>query len=502
MDEEFERAEREAAGALYLYLEAEERPDVERMARLLRAGADVNFVGPHGYAPLHMLMRCNPVELDAVRLLLAAGADVNAASLCGFTALHSYMCFGTVTPDTLRALMRHGARVGDLERNLNALLEYFNRDGFMGGAEAAVVALLVERGARVNAKDDLGRTPLHLYLSGFFVAAPVALALIALGADPNARDAYGRTPLHAFLRSRDVDPATLRALIAAGADPLARDIIRRTALHYHCESFKTRAAVIETLVAAGCDPAGTDLLDNTALHSMAMGSSCRASLMRPLLAAGVSVNARNARLQTPLHLAAVFNPPACARLLAAGADPAIADLDENTPLLGMVRHNCARALRAALPLAPDALVAGAVNRVNARTPSAATRECVMALALRGALDLLSAESARVHAAAIRACEAEVALLRRTRLGAPTTTLFALLTARPNTLVSAKAARRSMAEVCVYRAALAARMERVRRKSALVERLAALVCPCALPPELVTRILVLLTTDELACVMRR
>ncbi len=473
--------EREADGALFRYLESEDRPDVEHMRRLLDEGADVNYAGPRGYAPLHMLMRGNPLDPDAVRLLLAAGADVNATSLCGFTPLHSYMCFGTVTPDTLRALMRHGASVSDLERNINALIEYFNRDGCMGGAEAAVIALLAEHGAHVNAKDDLGRTPLHIYLSGFFVSAPVALALIALGANPNATDAYGRTPLHAFLRSRDVDPAVLKTLIAAGADPLARDIIRRTALHYHCESFKTRASVIETLVAAGCDPASTDLLDNTALHSMAMGSSCRASLIRPLLAAGVSVNARNARLQTPLHLAAVFNPPACARLLAAGADPALADLDETTPLLSMVRHNCARALRTALPLAPDALVAGAVNRVK---------------------DLLSAESVPTHAAAIRACEAEVALLRRTRLGAPPTTLFALLTGRPNTLVSAKAARRAMADVCVYRAALAARVERVRRKSSLVERLTAMVCPCALPPELVTRILALLTVEELACAMRK
>ncbi|AKU77001.1 Ankyrin/F-box protein [Orf virus] len=494
--------ERGPDGALFRYLESEERPDVERMRRLLDEGADVNYAGPRGYAPLHMLMRGNPLDPDAVRLLLAAGADVNATSLCGFTPLHSYMCFGTVTPDTLCALMRHGARVSDLERNINALIEYFNRDGCIGGAEVAVIALLVEHGAYVNAKDDLGRTPLHIYLSGFFVSAPVALALIALGANPNATDAYGRTPLHAFLRSRDVDPAVLKTLIAAGADPLARDIIRRTALHYHCESFKTRASVIETLVAAGCDPASTDLLDNTALHSMAMGSSCRASLIRPLLAAGVSVNARNARLQTPLHLAAVFNPPACARLLAAGADPALADLDETTPLLSMVRHNCARAVRTALPLAPDALVAGAVNRVNARTPSAATRECVMALALRGALDLLSAESVATHAAAIRACETEVALLRRTRLGAPPTTLFALLTGRPNTLISAKAARRAMADVCVYRAALAARVERVRRKSSLVERLTAMVCPCALPPELVTRILALLTVEELACAMRK
>ncbi len=60
----------------------------------------------------------------------------------------------------------------------------------------------------------------------------------------------------------------------------------------------------------------------------------------------------------------------------------------------------------------------------------------------------------------------------------------------------------MADVCVYRAALAARVERVRRKSSLVERLTAMVCPCALPPELVTRILALLTVEELACAMRK
>ncbi|WZD65470.1 Ank protein Ank1 [Bovine papular stomatitis virus] len=501
MDDDDEASARRTAGALYRYLETADRPNIGQMHRLVRGGADVNFAGPYGYTPLHVLMRCSPVGAEEVRFMLAAGANVNAASLCGFTALHTYMCFGTVTPDTLRALLHGGVRVRDLERNIPAVMEYFDRQGMLG-TEVEVVRLLVDAGADIGAKDDVGRTPLHVYLSGFFVVEPVVRALIALGADANAKDAYGRTPLFAFLKSRNVDVCVLRALVDAGACVTEKDLIRRTALHYHCESFKTRACVFRELIAAGCDPRGADILHNTVLHSLAIGSSCRASQLAPLLEAGVSVNARNVRMQTPLHIAAAFNLCACVRLMRAGADASLCDLDEVTPFLSMVRHNCVPAVRAAMPSVPDSLLAGTVNRLNVLVPTDATRECVMELALRRAVDLLSDAAIAAHAQIIALCAEEISHMCATRLGEPQVALVQILVERePFTVITAKAARRATARVRVYHRALSRRMEEVRRRSALVQRMVRAVSPCSLPPEVLSRIFLYVPVDDLMVMLR-
>ena len=82
---------------------------------------------------------------------------------------------------------------------------------------AAIVAELLEGGAKPGARTGKGATPLHL--AAIFNRDPaVALALLKAGADPNAKVKIGATPLH-LAAWRSSNPAVLMALLNNGADP-------------------------------------------------------------------------------------------------------------------------------------------------------------------------------------------------------------------------------------------------------------------------------------------
>jgi uncharacterized protein len=116
---------------------------------------------------------------DRVGALLDAGAHVDARSPDGFSPLH--------------------------------LAAYF-------GAPAAA-ALLIERGAQVDAVADNPQrvAPLHAAVAGQH--PEVVRLLLATGAQPDARQHGGWTPLLAAAQHGDAE--TVAALLDAGADPVA-----------------------------------------------------------------------------------------------------------------------------------------------------------------------------------------------------------------------------------------------------------------------------------------
>jgi ankyrin repeat protein len=134
------------------------------------------------------------------------------------------------------------ATFGDLDR-LTALLETEpsgvearSGDGFsplhfaafFGQAEA--VALLVARGAELDAHGTgwMTGTPLHSAASGRHLEA--ARRLLDAGADPNLRQSQGFTALHAAAEHGDA--ALVRLLLAHGADPTTRTDDGRDALAF------------------------------------------------------------------------------------------------------------------------------------------------------------------------------------------------------------------------------------------------------------------------------
>jgi ankyrin repeat protein len=138
-----------------------------------------------------------------MRLLLDAGADPNAAN--DFAATPLMWCTG----------------------------------------DAVKVRLLLSKGARVNVRSKLGRTPL-LVAAAYDGATEAARLLIEKGADVNARDESGMSVLEQAASSNHIE--LVRLLLAKGADVNTADLGGGTALMSAAGNGDRNAAMVKLLL--------------------------------------------------------------------------------------------------------------------------------------------------------------------------------------------------------------------------------------------------------------
>lgn len=159
--------------------------------------------------------------ITTVRTLVGATAHLQQSGPGGGTALHAAVLEGQ--PTMCRLLMRALAaahreaevdtpdRVGRTALALAA--------GLNAASSPAVVALLLEAGASVRARDAAGRTPLHAAAAAGNVRA--LQLLLAAGAPVDAPAADGSTPLAAA--AGEGYTAAVSVLLSYGASPAAVD---------------------------------------------------------------------------------------------------------------------------------------------------------------------------------------------------------------------------------------------------------------------------------------
>jgi ankyrin repeat protein len=181
--------------------------DAAKVKLLLLNGASVDAKTVEGRTPLFAAATM-PGSAPVMRHLLEAGADANAATLIGTTPLFPAV---NASAEATRLLLDHGADPNRATRaGVTPIL--FTRD-------AAVVSLLVARGADVRARSKVGETALMDVAARGDLAG--AKLLLERGADVNAVDHRGYTAL-VLAAHFDGDAVELvRLLLAAGADPHA-----------------------------------------------------------------------------------------------------------------------------------------------------------------------------------------------------------------------------------------------------------------------------------------
>ncbi|KAG9510069.1 Neurogenic locus notch-like protein 2 [Fragariocoptes setiger] len=168
------------------------------------------------------------------------------------------------------------------------------------GPTCGTVQELLTKGAQVDRQSKVhGETALHL--AARHGRADSARGLLEGGADPNARDAMGRTPLHAAIGAdaRGVFEILLRN---RATDLNAKDNQGITPLMQAVRTFANGSDLLEELILAESEINLHDNAGKTALHWAALTTNVDA--VRLLLANGANKDSQDLQEQTPLFLAA------------------------------------------------------------------------------------------------------------------------------------------------------------------------------------------------------
>ena len=205
---------------------------------------------------------------------------LSAQDISGATPLHEAVRYGRV--DIARLLLAAGAKVNAMDSLGKTPILLI----IPASAQQAMYPLLIKSRANVNQKDMYGDTVLHVATMANAPVNTLAL-LVSNGASINERNKEGVTPLALAIETRHSEQVKFYS--QNGADIYAEDMKGNSPLTKALES-ETRQ-MLETLITRK-NIANTDSSGNSALH-IAIAKDAPIDYIQYLIENGADVNARN-----------------------------------------------------------------------------------------------------------------------------------------------------------------------------------------------------------------
>jgi ankyrin repeat protein len=327
-------------------------------------------------------------ETDVVRKLLAASPElVNARDVAGSSLLHHAAGFGSIA--MMKLLLERGADVNAANQRKSTPL-------FWSLHDEGKARLLLDSRASISAKTIDGRTPVYQAAS-MANAVPVLRLLLDKGADANAKTLTGMTPLMAACRT-NIEAALL--LIERKADVNARNAANGTALMAAAQTGKPE--MVRLLLESGADPNFRTKRNESALADAATAGN--EEVVKLLINGGAEINVQDIRGYTPLLYGAGSDalPAGVVKLLLSkGADVAAKGDGETAAMLASKRGDSEVARILSVPENERKLLG-----VAAAPPGAGAARSI-AGAVEPALALLEKQSTKfIHTAGCNSCHAQ------------------------------------------------------------------------------------------------
>ena len=315
---------------------------------LLMKGADPNYIEAEnssyfGYFPL--LIAAEKGYSKIAELLISKGAKVNNEGyLMGLTPLMCASTYGSL--DVVKLLIKNGAEVNHISKDgFTALLKTVTQ------YNDSIAEILIKNHAYVNICDANNLSPLQ-YATGYNLlylkfegensfqpdsinyyskASKVSDLLIKGGAKINAADTYGFTPLMVASQLNNIP--LVKLLCTSGANVNAKSTDGISSLMFAAD--KGYFEIAKTLVQYGADVNSSTPDGNAVLIAAVRANND--SISELLLENKADINIQNNLDLTPLHYAAGYGYPLMTDLLINyGANLDCTDEDGNTPLASSV----------------------------------------------------------------------------------------------------------------------------------------------------------------------
>jgi ankyrin repeat protein len=267
--------------------------EIETM--LIKEKANLEARDIDGNTPFMEAVRAG--QLSSIERLASNGADPSTRNIRGDTPLHIAVSMERV--DVVNMLLRTGASIH--ARNTN------NRTPFQNSLNKSsrMVSTLLTRN-RINVPDDMGNSALHIAL--YEKASPeIIRVIINQGARVNAVDSSGKTPLRIAVDSDQLEMAKI--LADAGADPFITAIDNKSPADI---AFSKGENCVRALFSGRAINA-KDSSANTILHLAARSGT--PETIRALIELGANKNLKNISSETPADIAVRWNRAENAELL-------------------------------------------------------------------------------------------------------------------------------------------------------------------------------------------
>ena len=229
---------------------------------LLSKGANVMDTTPGGYCALHIACDA-PNQLDILRFFLGRGGDINFENADTIPVFHDWLC-ARADAECVEEMLRNGASGSLINQKWkwNAL-HYFA----LCGTDRKVLDLLldmppdIEKRSNIGVRDDQGETPLHKLMSRPEIPLDILRAFLERGADVNAEDEVSERPLYEAASWGENDAIEL--IIGGVSDVDDENRWGRTALH--AAALAGQDKTVEILLKHGANPSQKDKHSRTPL---------------------------------------------------------------------------------------------------------------------------------------------------------------------------------------------------------------------------------------------